>query len=426
MKIKAVSKKILRVMYCRACNPTGFAFIVLGAIFLTGCIPKSNLTHPSVKENLGKNKHTPTTEELIKMTKKTPQDPRPWYLLGKAYYARREFLLAARSFQQAISLHLSGQELKEAYDKQAWSYYKMGNYNRAIRVFDTANKLYPNWLAPIAGKGCALRQKALYPEAIKKFNEVLARNPYHIMALDNRGWTYYQMKSYKNALNDFQRAETLALRRPLWLSNIFSGQGWCYYMLGHFKKALNRFDKALDTAPPQYHYGLWDANRGKAFAKAALGEFQASYRLIQKASEALQYDASRDMALLHYVAGDKEKAWRYMGGSGYIGVMVKVATLNGRDHIMITSVEEGGPAQEAGLMPGDIIIQIGDLKIKEFTSFHKSIRSANPGSNLSVVVWRDGKERRLTIIVKQAEPLLRDDPLLSPIFRFGSARQPLP
>ena len=400
----------------------GHLYIVIGSfllLFALGCASQRPLQKAAPRSSIKASNADISFAELEERVRHNPQDGKLWFLLGKAYYVKRDFEKAARSFSRAISLNISHEQRKEAYDKEAWSYYKMGKYDSAIRIFEVAAGLYPNWMAPIAGKACALRQKGHYHEALKYFEKVLTRNPNHLMALDNRGWAYYQMKDYQSALSDFQRAEALAGKRPFWLSNVLSGQGWCYYMLGDFKRALGKFNGALGVAPAEYRYGIWDATRGMAFTKAALGEFKISYELIQKASHALEYDPSRDLALLHYVAGDKKAAWKYMGGPGYIGIGVSIATINGRDHILVTDVEQGGPAQRAGLLPEDIIIQIGDHKIEEFTSFHKSIRSAKPGSNLSVVVWRDGDERSLTIIVGRADPLLRNDPLLKPIIKYG-------
>lgn len=57
----------------------------------------------------------------------------------------------------------------------------------------------------------------------------------------------------------------------------------------------------------------------------------------------------------------------------------------------LRSVEEGSPAQEAGLQEGDIIVGIGEQTILGDTTFRLSRASFAPGDIQTVYFWRDGQ-----------------------------------
>ena len=57
----------------------------------------------------------------------------------------------------------------------------------------------------------------------------------------------------------------------------------------------------------------------------------------------------------------------------------------------LRSVEEGSPAQEAGLQEGDIIVGIGEQTILGDTTLRLSRASFAPGDIQTVYFWRDGQ-----------------------------------
>ena len=349
-----------------------------------------------------------------------PADARSWFSLGKIYFKERKYNEAARSFRQAIEMGLTGAEEKQAHDMLGWSYYKMGEYDRAISVFDKALKLFPHWSKALIGRACAYRQKGQHHKALAEFTSILSLHPDNLTALDNRGWTYYRIKDYERALSDFHKAERLSRSQPALRSNVLSGQGWCYFMEGEFKTALKKFEKAAHIAPPEYTYGLWDAYRGMAFSRAAFGNFSASYALIARAKSAMAYDHSHDLALLHYAAGDKEGVWHYLGGPGYIGVALRVVSVEGTDILYVAKVDSGGPAERAGILPGDIISGLAGKPVTDLKMFAHTVKSAPPGTRVSLVVTREGVDRKVSVILQDASKLIVNDPLLRPIIQHQS------
>lgn len=63
----------------------------------------------------------------------------------------------------------------------------------------------------------------------------------------------------------------------------------------------------------------------------------------------------------------------------------------------IGNVIEAMPADKAGLKPGDIILKVGDKKLKRWSSLQKEI-ILNPGKELNLTVRRGGEEFLLTLV----------------------------
>lgn len=68
----------------------------------------------------------------------------------------------------------------------------------------------------------------------------------------------------------------------------------------------------------------------------------------------------------------------------------------------VGKIVPGGAAEEAGLKPGDIFVQIGSTNIQRFEQVRRIVQLA-PGQRLSMVVKRDGKEISLTVVPKAVE-----------------------
>ncbi|MCS6906736.1 MAG: trypsin-like peptidase domain-containing protein [Anaerolineales bacterium] len=69
--------------------------------------------------------------------------------------------------------------------------------------------------------------------------------------------------------------------------------------------------------------------------------------------------------------------------------------------VYVTQVFADSPAAKAGLRRGDIIVQIGEVRIDERHSFINALYRYQPGEEVAVVVWREG--RLLTVKVRLEE-----------------------
>ncbi|MEZ6087489.1 MAG: trypsin-like peptidase domain-containing protein [Pirellulaceae bacterium] len=66
---------------------------------------------------------------------------------------------------------------------------------------------------------------------------------------------------------------------------------------------------------------------------------------------------------------------------------------------VIDAVGKGSPADEAGIKPGDIIKNFGDVVIADFESLKAAVSDTMPGEHVRVVVERDGVQKRMILVV---------------------------
>ena len=58
-----------------------------------------------------------------------------------------------------------------------------------------------------------------------------------------------------------------------------------------------------------------------------------------------------------------------------------------------------GPAAKAGIKTGDTIVAVDGERIKEAKDLSRSVAQVAPGKSLSLTLYRDGKERTVTLEV---------------------------
>ncbi|NYT68076.1 DegQ family serine endoprotease [Pusillimonas noertemannii] len=66
---------------------------------------------------------------------------------------------------------------------------------------------------------------------------------------------------------------------------------------------------------------------------------------------------------------------------------------------MVSSVEPGGPAADAGVRSGDVITKFDDKEIKHWTDLPRIVGATKPGNRSEIEVWRKGKSHSLKVKV---------------------------
>lgn len=79
---------------------------------------------------------------------------------------------------------------------------------------------------------------------------------------------------------------------------------------------------------------------------------------------------------------------------GYLGVGLTDRTDGGQGAV-IANVEPGSPAETAGVKEGDIVVEINNEMITGRTGMIASVRDAQPGESIAIVVERAGKQLTL-------------------------------
>lgn len=90
--------------------------------------------------------------------------------------------------------------------------------------------------------------------------------------------------------------------------------------------------------------------------------------------------------------------WGNLPGRPFIGVRGSEES----DDAIVTEVVEGGPAQKAGIVPGDRIIQFGDREISTFEQLVLAVGVRRPGEKVKVIVQREDDKLEVEVEVGQA------------------------
>ncbi len=93
--------------------------------------------------------------------------------------------------------------------------------------------------------------------------------------------------------------------------------------------------------------------------------------------------------------------------------------------LVVTSVEPGSPAAAAGLSPGDIILEVGNLPTRRALDFQRAILDLGAGEEVAMVVRR--ADQRLDLRLTLAPAPERAKPRLDPVWELlGLELKPIP
>lgn len=81
--------------------------------------------------------------------------------------------------------------------------------------------------------------------------------------------------------------------------------------------------------------------------------------------------------------------------------VVSALNLPDTSGVLVQAVESGGPAEKAGVRPGDVIVQFGDKLIKRRGDFLRTIRAVEPGATVLVKSWRRGQIREQPLTTRE-------------------------
>jgi serine protease Do len=96
---------------------------------------------------------------------------------------------------------------------------------------------------------------------------------------------------------------------------------------------------------------------------------------------------------------------------GYLGVRISDLTRDmaeafGREETsgaLVQSVQEGLPADRAGIKRGDIIVSVSDKEISSANDLRFTIASIPPGTEIGVIILRDGERREFSVVLSNLE-----------------------
>jgi S1-C subfamily serine protease len=71
--------------------------------------------------------------------------------------------------------------------------------------------------------------------------------------------------------------------------------------------------------------------------------------------------------------------------------------------VLIDGTSAGSPAERAGFLKGDVLVQVADVRIDGLDDLQYALTHYKPGDTLTIKYLRDGKEleTRLTLAIRQ-------------------------
>ena len=94
---------------------------------------------------------------------------------------------------------------------------------------------------------------------------------------------------------------------------------------------------------------------------------------------------------------------------GYIGIYMNPEELNEqmaqsfgykeKTGVLIADVQKDGPADKAGLLSGDIIMELNGKKVEDPAIFRRTISTIAPAQKAKLLIFRDGKTKTITVTV---------------------------
>lgn len=68
---------------------------------------------------------------------------------------------------------------------------------------------------------------------------------------------------------------------------------------------------------------------------------------------------------------------------------------------LVANVDGGGPADKAGLKPGDVVLSVDGQRIEDSGDLPRIIGDKRPGTQVRMQVWRDGRNRELLATLEE-------------------------
>src|SRR5262245_37204375 len=94
---------------------------------------------------------------------------------------------------------------------------------------------------------------------------------------------------------------------------------------------------------------------------------------------------------------------------GWLGIVIQDVTdelsssfgVREREGVLVSDVMKGGPAENAGLRAGDVVVELNGTRIREVPDLQRRVAGVAPGERVRVVVLRDGVRQPVTVTIAE-------------------------
>jgi tetratricopeptide (TPR) repeat protein len=152
--------------------------------------------------------------------------------------------------------------LAGAFYNRGNAYSDKGELDRAIRDYDQAIRLNPQYALAFNNRGNAYNKKGEPDRAIQDFDEAIRLNPQSALAFYNRGNAHRNKHDLDRAIRDYDQA----IRLDPQYAEAFGNRAIAYSDKGDLERAIQDHDQTIRLNP---HFDLAFNNRGNAYNKRA-------------------------------------------------------------------------------------------------------------------------------------------------------------
>ena len=146
--------------------------------------------------------------EVISLDSDSSIVPLVYYNRGSAYQSKGEIDRAIKDYNKAIKLN---PDYAIAYYNRGNAYQSKGEIDRAIKDYNKAIKLNPDNTSAYNNRGNAYQDKGEIDQAFKDYNKAIKLKPDLAIAYYNRGRCWLHLKNWQEARSDLKVAKSNGL-----------------------------------------------------------------------------------------------------------------------------------------------------------------------------------------------------------------------
>jgi tetratricopeptide (TPR) repeat protein len=203
-----------------------------------------------------------------------------WFNEGVALDDQGNYADAIKAYDEAVKLDPN---YAEAWYNNGNALYRQGKYDESIKAFNEAIKAYdeaikqdPNDANLCYGKGNALNARGKYDDAIKAYDEAIRLDPNYAEAWNNKGEVLRNQGKYDDAI----KCNDEAIRLDPNDAKAWNNKGLTLNAQGKYDDAIKCYDEAIRLDP-----NLFYAWTNKSNALYALGRTTEASAAIAKAAD---------------------------------------------------------------------------------------------------------------------------------------------
>lgn len=100
----------------------------------------------------------------------------------------------------------------------------------------------------------------------------------------------------------------------------------------------------------------------------------------------------------YYIPADEYADYLDQMNNSYVGIGITIQLTEGEENFLVTKVNEGGPADQAGMLPGDRIVAVDGTDVRGWEINETSaLVKGEENTTVDITVLREGEETTLTV-----------------------------